>query len=423
MCTTSSAGPDRSSKLDNQLIFAYGVDVWCETMNLLDIFGSLSLLAIAVAISYAEAAVSPKVASVKIIANVTDPKVTRDSCGTVKIVHRALWTCRDTETWNKTSQQGDLPLITNTASWTDFNGDGTPKIQTGLVGADSDGSNPILSMYGGHPKTYPAFFPVLDDECPESGACKDGTRWAVWPNSPPMIASTKDDTTIGYTWIPRSHLDFLTLLNPEPPHTLYKITYKSTSNNNKLPLVSVVNENFWKRHEIGYGDYGNVVRNGVAYLYGQTDDPLGTALAKVSVDHVEDRSQYEYYVNGKWTKSMPGINDSASIISNAGDGGQGTFYYSNYFSSYVWIGQAAHSALADFYITTAPAPEGPWIKPYLIYKGTNGDSSIAGGYSLQAHPGLLKSSDQNGIYLTWTEQFENTTYGAYVTPLVYVTWN
>lgn len=383
--------------------------------------GHLSLV-LALAALQADAAVSPQVASVKLVANVTDPKVTRDSCGSVKIGNRAFWTCRDTETWNQTTQQGELPLVTNTASWTDFNEDGTPKIQTGPVGADSNGSNPILLMYGGHPRTTPAFFPVLKDECPQSGACDDGSRWAVWPNSPPMIASTNGDTTIGYTWIPKSHLDFLTLLNPEPPRTLYKITYQSSSNKKLLPTVSVVNENFWKRHEIGYGDYGNIVRNGVAYLYGQTDEPLGTALAKVSVDHVEDRSQYQYYVNGQWTKSMPGINNTAAIVSNAGAGGQGTFYYSDHFSSYIWIGQAANSGSADFHITTAPKPEGPWIKPYLIYQGTNGDSSIAGGYSLQAHPGLLKSPDQNGIYLTWTEQFENTTYGAYITPLVYVTW-
>ena len=369
------------------------------------------------------AAVSPQVASVKLIANVTDPRVTRDSCGSVRIGDRAFWTCRDTETWNRTSRQGDLPLIANTASWTDFNADGTPKIQTGPVGADSNGHNPILLMYGGHPKTYPAFYPILDDECPDSGACEDGSRWAIWPNSPPMMTNTGDDgSAVGYTWIPKAHLDVLTPLIPEPARTLYKVTYHPTSDRKRLPSVSVVQENFWKRGEIGYGDYGNVVRDGVAYLFGQTDSPKGTALAKVAVDAVEHKSQYQYYVNDRWTKQRPGINDTAAIIPNAGAGGQGTFYYADVFASYVWIGQAADSGEADFFITTAPSPEGPWIKPYQIYQGANGDSSIAGGYSLQAHPGLLKSSGQNGIYLTWTEQFETETYGAYITPLVYVTW-
>jgi hypothetical protein len=314
-------------------------------------------------------------------------------------------------------------LIANTASWTDFNEDGTPKIQTGPVGADSNGHNPILLMYGGHPKTYPAFYPILADECPDSGVCEDGSRWAIWPNSPPVMTNTGDDgSAVGYTWIPKAHLDVLTPLIPEPARTLYKVTYHPTSNRKRLPSVSVVQENFWKRGEIGYGDYGNVVRDGVAYLFGQTDSPKGTALAKVAVDAVEDKSQYQYYVNDRWTKRRPGINDTTAITPNAGAGGQGTFYYADVFASYVWIGQAADSGEADFLITTAPSPEGPWIKPYQVYQGANGDSTIAGGYSLQAHPGLLKSQDQNGVYLTWTEQFEIETYGAYITPLVYVTW-
>ena len=370
------------------------------------------------------AAVSPQVASVKLIANVTDPKVTRDSCGSVRIGDRALWTCRDTETWNKASGEGELPLIANTASWTDFDQDGTPKIQTGPIGADSDGNNQILLMYGGHPKTYPTFYPILRDECPDSGVCDDGSRWAIWPNSPPMItiADGNGGPTIGYTWIPKAHLDVLTPLISEPARTLYKITYQETSKKSRLPSVSVVTENFWRRGEIGYGDYGNVVRNGIAYLYGQTGSPKGTALAKVAVNDVEDPKQYQYYVNGGWTKERPGINDTAAIIPNAGAGGQGTFYYSNYFSSYIWIGQAAYSGTADFYLTTAPSPEGPWTTPYQIYQGANGDSSFVGGYSLQAHPGLLRSPDQKGIYLSWTQAFETETYAAYVTPLVYVIW-
>jgi hypothetical protein len=286
-------------------------------MEALITFGSLVGIVLASPSKVApatRAAVSPQVASVKLIANVTDPRVTRDSCGSVRIGDRAFWTCRDTETWNQTSRQGDLPLIANTASWTDFNEDGTPKIQTGPVGADSNGHNPILLMYGGHPKTYPAFYPILDDECPDSGVCEDGSRWAIWPNSPPVMTNTGDDgSAVGYTWIPKAHLDVLTPLIPEPARTLYKVTYHPTSNRKRLPSVSVVQENFWKRGEIGYGDYGNVVRDGVAYLFGQTDSPKGTALAKVAVDAVEDKSQYQYYVNDRWTKRRPGINDTTAI--------------------------------------------------------------------------------------------------------------
>lgn len=101
---------------------------------------------------------SPQVASVQVIANVTDPAVTRDSCASVRVGDRALWTCRDTEVF--VNGQVELPLTVNTASWTDFNSDGTPKIGTGPVGADSSGSNDVLLMYGGHPNSTPAFYPV-----------------------------------------------------------------------------------------------------------------------------------------------------------------------------------------------------------------------------------------------------------------------
>jgi hypothetical protein len=86
-------------------------------------------------------------------------------------------------------------------------------------------------MHCGHPKTYPTFYPILSDECPDSGVCDDGSRWAIWPNSPPMITSTEDNEgmTIGYTWIPKAHLDVLTPLILEPARTLYKITYQETS--------------------------------------------------------------------------------------------------------------------------------------------------------------------------------------------------
>ena len=343
------------------------------------------------------AAVSPQVASAQLLANVTDPAITRDSCGSCKIGDRALWTCRDTETWNGT--EGVLPLITNTASWTDFNSDGTPAIITnGPVGADSTGSNPILLMYGGDPTTLPAFFPVLSDECPESGSCTDGTRWAIWPNSPPMVISDETGsggTATAYTWIPKAHLNFLTALIQEPARTLYKLTYTPTSDNDTLPSVSVVNENFWTQGQIGYGDYGNVVMNGTAYLYGQTDAGKGTALAKVPVGSVEDTTQYQYYVNGAWTSTMPGINDTSAIIANAGAGGQGTFYYSGYFDSYIWIGQQADSNVADFYITSAPDPEGPWIEPYQFYAGANGDNPIAVSIALPKSLTCTDSSRQH----------------------------
>lgn len=373
----------------------------------------------------ARAEVRPTVKSTTYVANVTDPFLSRDSCGSSRVGGRALWTCRDTTLYDASKDECSLPLVTNTASWTNLDmTKGGPYLETGPVGAGSSGTNSILKMYGNDAHNLNTYFSVLEDECPSNGVCEDSTRWALWPDQPPVITeSTMDGGATGYTWIRKSHLQDLTNLNFEPAHTLYKTSYTPGSDNNALPSVSIVESEFWKHGEIGFGQYGSVVRDDTLYLYGQTDQSKGTVVAKVSTDSVENRNAYQYYVNGKWTNSIPGINDTSAIIPNAGAGGQGTFYYSSHYQSYIWIGQQSISGQADFYMTTAPSPEGPWIEPYEIFKGKNGDSLIAGGYSLQAHPALLPSSDasENAIYLTWTQQYSSDTYKAvYTTPLVYM---
>ena len=387
-------------------------------------YSILTLLS-AVQLPYAQGAtaVNPQVSGTpQLLANVTDPSVSRDSCGSVKIGNRALWTCRDTEPYNVTSGQSQLPLVPNTASWTDFNSDGTPKIQSGAAkGAGSSGSNDVLLMYGGSPTSYPAFYPVLSDECPDSGVCSDGTRYAIWPDSPPLVTNTAADGTVtAYTWINQNHINGLSPVTEPQPFTLYKFTFTPPSaDSDTLPSVSSVDETFWTAGQWGFGDYGNVVQDGIAYLWAQNYNDTGVALAKVPVASIEDKSDYEYYVGGEWTSTMPALGDSSAFIANAGAGRQGTFYYSDHFSSYIWIGQGGLGVTADFYITTAPDPQGPWVEPYVIYSGENGDGPI-GSYSLQAHPDLLSSTSENAIYLTWTQQFQSSTYGAYVTPLVYV---
>lgn len=370
------------------------------------------------------AEVRPKVKSTTHVANVTDPSLSRDSCASSRVGGRTLWTCRDTTLYDVSKDECSLPLITNSASWTNLDmTKGGPYLETGAVGAGSSGSNHILKMYGNNAYSLNTYFPVLEDECPSNGVCQDSSRWAIWPDQPPVITeSTMDGGATGYTWVQKSHLRELTSLNAEPAHTLYKTSYIPGADPNALPTVSVVDTQFWHEGEIGFGQYGSLVRDNTLYLYGQTDASKGTVLAKVPTSSVEDRPAYQYYVNGAWTSTMPSINDTSAILPNAGAGGQGTFYYSSHYQSYVWIGQQAISASADFYMTTAPSPEGPWIEPYLIYQGKNGDNPI-GGYSLQAHPALLPSSDasEKGIYLTWTQQYEKTTYAAvYNTPLVWL---
>ncbi|KAL7961128.1 hypothetical protein V8C34DRAFT_36392 [Trichoderma compactum] len=364
----------------------------------------------------------PQAKSATILANVTDPDLSRDSCGSVKMGFRTLWTCRDTAIRIPGTNQFAF-VFANTAGWTDHQQDEAPAIQEGgPVGAGSDGTNSILLMKGPRP-TLPTFYPLGPNMCPNSGACDDGTsRWTAWPDSPPMVTDTAlNGAVTAYTWVSNNQMvsSSMELLTPQPPTTLFKMTYTPDLNPDVLPAVSTVDGNFWGEHEIAYGTYGNVVRGGYAYLYGLLH-PGGVALARVPADCVENKSQYEYYVDGRWTSTKPAIDDPAAAVPNAGTTGQGTFYFSDRAQSYVWIGQGGLSVSADFYTTTAPSPEGPWTRPYLLYSGPNGDGDLP-SYSLQAHPHMLREYD-DGIYLTWTQYFKPSTYAAYVTPLVYVSF-
>lgn len=236
----------------------------------------------------------------------------------MRIGDRALWTCRDTEGWSDGAATS--PFFSNTASWTDFNKDGTPAIITdGPVGVGSDGMNPILQMYGGdwESASTPYYKTPSSDGCGTSGFCSDNTRWAIWPNSRPLVVERSDGGVTAYSWIPNAHLKGLTALISEEARILYKLEYTPSSNKSALPSVSIVNDAFWAEGQIGYGDYGHVARGGMAYLYGQTSSG-GTTVAKVPVDSVEDHTKYEYYVNGAWTPTMPAIGDDsvrASCIS------------------------------------------------------------------------------------------------------------
>ncbi|KAL7945153.1 hypothetical protein V8C42DRAFT_71607 [Trichoderma barbatum] len=364
----------------------------------------------------------PQAKSATVLANVTDPDLSRDSCGSVKLGSRTLWTCRDTSIRIPDTDQFGY-VFANTVGWTDHRRDGAPAIQQGgPVGAASDGTNSILLMKGPRP-TLPTFYPLGSNMCPSSGLCDDGaSRWTAWPDSPPMVVDTAPDGTItAYTWVSNSHMvsDSLEVLTPQPSTTLYKMKYTPDLNPNVLPTVTNADDSFWREHEIAYGTYGNVVRGEYAYLYGLMH-PGGVALARIPVNCIEDKSRYEYFVHGRWTSTKPAIDNPAAAVPNAGTTGQGTFYYSDRAQSYVWIGQESLSVWADFYITTAPSPEGPWTSPYLLYSGPNGDGDLP-SYSLQAHPQLLRECD-DGIYLTWTQYFKPSTYAAYVTPLVYVSF-
>lgn len=350
----------------------------------------------------------------QVLGNVSDPSIDRDSCGSARFGDRALWTCRDSQPFSNGVPV--LPIYSSSASWTDFASDGTPLIQSWT---DASGNTETGLLCSGENNEQP-FYPYPSDLCGTNtaGACSDGTRYPLWPDSPPLV--TSEDTSTGvitaYTWISEDHIDSsLNLLNPDPGTILYEVTYNPSVNGDStgLPTVTTVQENFWTTDEMPYGVYGGVVVDDVAYLYGK--NAAGTVgLAQVPAGSVTDKSAYQYYVNGAWTSTIPGVNDTGVGLTNAGAGGQGTFYYSSVWNLYVWIGQAGISIAPDFFITTAPAPEGPWATPVNFYSA----DYINWSYTLQAHPALLANSSENAIYLSYVVSDS----GYYWTPLIYVQW-
>ena len=337
----------------------------------------------------------------QVIGNLADPALNRDSCGSTLFGTRALWVCRDSQHYDSDGIP-NLPLFTSSASWTDL----TP----------GGGSN--LTMYGQN--NDQSFYPLVPGNCDsnQAGVCPDGTRYPLWANSPPLVTSTSDDLVVGYTWVGNYHISGLTNLIANPAVTLYKVSY--TPGADGLPTSEIVNSAFWAENDIPYGNYGSLNQDDVLYLWGQGSNGK-VALAKVSADQVDNSSQYQYYVNGDWTSTKPAISDDSAYIESSSAGGQGTYYYSNPWASYVWIGQASSSVSADFYITTAPAPEGPWAEPVNFYSGVNGNYSL-GAYTLQANP-ALSSAEDNVIYLTYTKtDAVGDNVALYTTPLIKVEW-
>ncbi|KAF7975513.1 hypothetical protein HWV62_9321 [Athelia sp. TMB] len=193
---------------------------------------------------------------------------------------------------------------------------------------------------------------------------------------------------------------------------------------------------FWSDAEASYGAYGGLVQDNVAYLYAQRTDGSVT-LAKVPSASVTDKTQYQYYLSGAWTTTVPGRNDTSATIPNAGAGGQGTFYYSRSVANLDSVpsdcAERERAAFgtsmfgleaprfqwtilgATFYMTTAPAAEGPWAAPYEILSERGGTAALP-AYSLQAHPGLTTGTGSD-MYLTFTNQS-----AVYTTPLIHVIW-
>ncbi|KAI1333520.1 hypothetical protein F5Y15DRAFT_404967 [Xylariaceae sp. FL0016] len=352
---------------------------------------------------------TPTVKSAEVVGQVADPRIDRDSCTSTRIGDRELWTCRDSQSYPGASEGF---FYSSTASWTSFNADGTPALVDGNLTCVGDNTA--------------AYFPIAASECAaDSGSCDDQSRWVIWPDSPPLPAPRDDGSVKLYTWIRNVHLDISNglgpQLNPNPTASMYRSTYTADLAGDELPPTELVSDSFYEAGKAAYGNYGWVVRDGTAYLYGAlngTDGTTGIGLAKVSTATIEDLSTYQYWdpATSSWDASQPDVTDVGKAIPNAGTGQQGTYYYSGYFGRYVWIGSASGFPNADFYVTTAEQPEGPWEEPVLFYSGPQGTTFA--GYSQQAHPGLsVEQGDGNDIYLTYTQQNE-----FYNTPLVHVVW-
>ncbi|KAL9529254.1 hypothetical protein SMMN14_06893 [Sphaerulina musiva] len=359
----------------------------------------------------------------EILGLVGDPSLNRDSGGSVRFGDRVLWTYRDTQLCNHNGSVNMLPIITSTASWSDYDANGGPKLEP--VAQSNRMKSVVLRQYGKNSHSE-SFFPSPGRHLCASpaGNRDDGTRIALWPNQPPLVTSeTSDGNITAYTWVPQCHINSNLGVETENPATiLYKTEHHPSRfhSRDSLPKTTVVHEHFWKQGEIAYGAYGTLLHNNYIYLWGQWDHK--TSLARVPPSHVENRDAYEYWVHGQWTRTMPRLGSSDGIeIPHANAGGQGTYYFSHHWNSFVWIGGDIFPG-AETYICTAPEPQGPWTQAVQFYKGPIGNHAL-GAYSIQAHPALVSpNSTKNEMYITYTknDEAEHGDIAGYTTPLVYV---
>ncbi|KAJ7642020.1 hypothetical protein FB45DRAFT_1022734 [Roridomyces roridus] len=345
-------------------------------------------------------AVTPVVASTTRYGVLDMQGLNRDSCTSTSWSNNALWVCRDTQPLS--NGLPSLPLVPNTASY------------SSIPSATTPGDLVLTSPQGfGN-----AFFPLESDECPASGVCSDGSRWVGWPNTAPVVPFSSSTAVNSYAFIPRQHLSGLSVL-ADAGTTLYHLLWQGQANT--MPTVSVAVSSFWSANQVGYGSTAALIHNGFAYLYGPTPSgKLAVARAALTgfLGDLTSKSVYEYYVNGAWTTTAPSNTDSTISLANTVTI-QGQIYFSPKWQSFVWIGGDGFPN-ANFYISTAPNPEGPWSAHTLFFTGEGGNGSLP-AYSAVAHPGLTDGTG-NYIFITWTKTTASSTGDIYTQPLVRVNW-
>ncbi|KAJ7114961.1 hypothetical protein C8R44DRAFT_841958 [Mycena epipterygia] len=364
--------------------------------------------------SDARSAITPVVAATTNYGDLIDSGLNRDSCSSTLWADNVLWVCRDTQQAFSNGSIG-THLVANTVSISAF------------PSARSNPKQLILSS----PQGYgPIFYAFGADECPQEGCgdgvcgpgiCGDGTRWVGWPDSAPVVIFRGLDGVVNaYGFMAQQRLLGLSVLNTSG-YSLYHVTSQHAGN--IIPSATMHIESFWSSTQIGYGTAASVVHNGFAYLYGATPNrKLAVARAALigSLGSLEDRRIYEYYVNGTWTRTVPASSDPTIILPNT-SAVQGTIYWSPKWQSYVWIGGDGFPN-ANFLISTAPQPEGPWSTPQQFYSGVVGNGTLA-AYSAVAHPGMTDGTG-NYIFITWTKtRFDiDGIFNVYDQPLVRVDW-
>lgn len=374
--------------------------------------------------------VIPRIKSTRTLGLVGDPRYNRDLAGSVRFGERTLWTWRDTQTIDaKTGKFQQNELFSSTVSWSNHNDDDSPAFSHSGRRNSSFSGRPektspnalVLKHYGEH-NADRAFFRIIHDGCePRAGVHKDGSRRAMWPDAPPLVTSTSESgRTIAYAWVQKTHVrqDGSTITQA-PSTTLYRLS--SSDDRNAPPRCTVLDGNFWKENDIPYGTYGSVLKDGIAYLFAQVGNNV-VAVARVLCDYIERKSSYEYWVDGDWTKRKPSIDDRTIDIGNASAGGQGTFYWSDAWQCFVWIGGST-SPGAHCYISTSPSSTGPWTQPFMFFKGEDGTHPQL-AKSVLAHPSLLRDEeDAHGIYVSYTKcDIGPQGQTVYSSQLVYVEW-
>ncbi|KAJ7062680.1 hypothetical protein C8F01DRAFT_1281624 [Mycena amicta] len=356
--------------------------------------------------SHARRAVTPVVKATTLYGNLNDGSLNRDSCtSTAWSGNNVLWTCRDTQLLNSAGNPG-FTLVANTASW------------SSKPSATSPGTLTLNSPQG----FGPFFYPLESDECPTSGICSDGTRWVGWPDTGPAVVFNFNGGVNAYGFMKRQHLSGLDVLNT-PDTTLYHVSQTSVDTS-VIPAGTVAMSKFWASNQVGYGSAASVLSGSFIYLYGSTPSgQLAVARSALTgfLGALDNKSTYQYYVNGAWTNTAPTTSTAGIALANTRSV-QGTVYFSNKWNSFVWIGGDGFPN-ANFDISTAPLPEGPWTAPTQFYSGTVGNGSLP-AYSAVAHPGLTDGTG-NYIFITWTKTLDTNPTGSgpvYQQPLVRVDW-